>query len=446
MKYLYSVFIVLCLLLCLVPSVGMLFFPTTQTAENRPMAAAPQLIKDGKPNLQFTEDLESWFDQHIALRNQLVCADGYIQTKVFLTSSTDSVLCGSDGWLYYSSTLADYRGAALLTERERFALANNFAVVQRYLQQREIAFTLTIAPNKNTLYPENMPYYAGLPVSTDRNAKLLQPLLQQQGVCYTDLFALFEGQEEVLYLRRDSHWNNKGAYMAYTALMESLGLQSRTYEPAAVKAENGDLNRMVYSFYGPREEDPDYGLPAYDGEKGWLVTENPKGTGTLLMFRDSFANNLIPFFSGDFATAAYSKGEPNALERYVETQAPTAVIIQKVERNLTDYLTEPPILTAPTEELPLAYTITKPAATVQAAESEHDPNYLRITGTVEKDRLQEAAAVCVSVDGTLYRAYLTGENSFLLYLKKALVSDGAPVRVYAMGDTCLQVLSTTLGN
>ena len=49
MKNKSTIFIALCMVLCLIPSLGMLFFPTTQTTENRAMAPAPKLIaEDGK--------------------------------------------------------------------------------------------------------------------------------------------------------------------------------------------------------------------------------------------------------------------------------------------------------------------------------------------------------------------------------------------------------------
>ena len=46
MKKTSILFISLCLLLCLIPSVGMLFFPTVTTTENRAMAEAPRLITE----------------------------------------------------------------------------------------------------------------------------------------------------------------------------------------------------------------------------------------------------------------------------------------------------------------------------------------------------------------------------------------------------------------
>ena len=451
-------FIILCMLLCLIPSVGMLFFPTTRTSENRAMAEAPKLTaEDGSLNRAFFPDFESYFTEHMALRNELVYADAQIQSKVFHESNVSGVICGSDGWLYYSSTLDDYLGRNILSERELYCLANNFSVVQDYLQGQGIDFVLTIAPNKNTLYGDNMPYYQSAVVDDRHSARLLAPYLAQQDVRYVDLFSLFEAQEEVLYCKLDSHWNNKGALLVYDALMDALELPHEDHAsvtPTVFADRSGDLNRMLYSFYGPSEPNYDYGLPqtyayaneADDVEDRFIVTENPQGSGRLLMFRDSFANTLIPFFSNEFATACYSKGEPNMLELYLEQYQPDQVVIEKVERNITDYLAEPPVLTAPTAALPQRITIADTDSTVTLEESPNDLRFYQLRGTVDAARLQTDSQVLVCVGETVYRAYLTGESEFMLYLPKAALSGAtADIRVYALQeDMGVQVLFTTL--
>ena len=452
----YSIlFIVVCLVLCMIPSMGMLFFPTTQTSENKAMAAAPQLLtEEGSLNQAFFSDFEKYFNEHMALRNPLVYTDAMIQTSLFRESNVSGVIAGSDGWLYYTSTLSDYLGTDVMTDRELSRLAHNFSLIQDYLQERNIPFVLTIAPNKNTLYGENMPYYKAHIVNEDHSAKLLAPYLQD--VNYLDLFTLFEQQEDVLYLKRDSHWNNKGACMAYNGIMDMLQLPHEDYsgkEPVLVKNENGDLNKMLYSFYGRLEENYDYSLPqayTYDKEgatveDGWIVTHNEGGSGSLLMFRDSFANTLIPFFSEEFATACYSKGEPNALERLVETHDPDCVVIEKVERNISNYLENPPILTPPQAELPAELTISNTDSTVQVIDCMNDANYYTISGMVEEGRLEPGSEILVRVNGNVYRTYQTDDSDFLLYLKKAeFAADTADVQVYVVGDdTCVQVLFST---
>ena len=357
MKHKSFLFITLCMVMCLIPSVGMLFFPTTQTTENRAMAPAPKLVTEaGDLNLKFFQDFEGWFTEHIALRNQLVYTDARIQSGIFGESNVSGVIRGSDGWLYYSSTLSDYLGQDVMTSRELYNLAHNIRLVEDYAHNRDMGFVFTIAPNKNTLYDEHMPYHRSLIVNPNHSAKLLAPYLE--GSHYLDLFEMFENTDEILYLKRDSHWNNKGAYLAYNGLMDALHLPHEAYSstvPALVKNENGDLNKMLYSFYGPLEENYNYSLPQnYTYEKedatvedGWIVTNNKAGHGKLLMFRDSFANTLIPFLSNEFQTAYYSKGMPNALERFVENYGPDHIVIQKVERNISEYLENPPILTPP---------------------------------------------------------------------------------------------------
>ena len=458
MKHKSILFITLCMVLCLIPSVGMLFFPTTQTTENRAMAPAPKLTaEDGSLNKSFFADFESYFTEHMALRNPLVFADAKIQTTLFQESNVSGVIDGTDGWLYYSSTLSDYQGTDVLSDRALHNLSNNFSIVQDYLRERNIDFVLTIAPNKNTLYGENMPYYKSLIVNSDHSAKLLSPYLAQQEVAYLDLFNLFEQQDEVLYLKQDSHWNHKGAFLVYDAIMDMLALPHEDYAdnpPELLRDDNGDLSKMLYSFYGKPEENYSYDVSdtyhyaneVDSVEDGWIITENPDGTGTLLMFRDSFANTLIPFFSAEFETAYYAKGEPNAMERYVESYDPDCVVIQKVERNITNYLENPPILTPPEGELPLYITIAETETTVQIEECMNDPSFYKLSGTLDPERMETDSETLVCVNGKYYRAYQTDDQAYMLYLKKDSFAESfADVQLYIVnGATCVQALSETV--
>ena len=458
MKHKSILFITLCMVLCLIPSVGMLFFPTTQTTENRAMAPAPKLTaEDGSLNKSFFADFESYFTEHMALRNPLVFADAKIQTTLFQESNVSGVIDGTDGWLYYSSTLIDYQGTDVLSDRALHNLSNNFSIVQDYLRERNIDFVLTIAPNKNTLYGENMPYYKSLIVNSDHSAKLLSPYLAQQEVAYLDLFNLFEQQDEVLYLKQDSHWNRKGAFLVYDAIMDILALPHEDYAdnpPELLRDDNGDLSKMLYSFYGKPEENYSYDVSdtyhyaneVDSVEDGWIITENPDGTGTLLMFRDSFANTLIPFFSAEFETAYYAKGEPNAMERYVESYDPDCVVIQKVERNITNYLENPPILTPPEGELPLYITIAETETTVQIEECMNDPSFYKLSGTLDPERMETDSETLVCVNGKYYRAYQTDDQAYMLYLKKDSFAESfADVQLYIVnGATCVQALSETV--
>lgn len=449
------VFIAICLVLCMIPSVGMVFFPTTQSTENKAMAEAPKLFTDeGKLNQFILQDCGEYFADHIALRNQMIFADAKIQTGLFSESNVSGVIYGENDWLYYSSTLDDYLGRAPMSERELFNLSHNISIIQEYLEERKIDFVFTVPPNKNTLYGENMPYYYNSELEFEHNAVRLENYLAEQKINYISLFDLFEEQDEILYLKRDSHWNMKGACLAYNSIMDSLSIKHSDYsgtEPTVEKTANGDLNKMLYSFYGEPEENYSYNLPqnyTYTNdvkgvEDGWIITENKKGTGTLLMFRDSFADTLIPFISNEFETAYYSKGQPNAMERYIEDDTPDYVVIEKVERNISDYLDTPPILTPPVAELTSNILITKTDSVVSVEPCMYDDNYYAVNGSVDETRVDTRSEIIVCVNDVMYRAYHTGENDFSLYLKKSAFTNGiADIQVYVVnGNNSVRVFS-----
>ena len=435
----------------------MIFFPTTKSTENKEMAEIPKVIsEEGKFNELFFQECGEYFVDHIALRNQMIYTDAMIQTRVFSESNIGSVIYGENDWLYYASTLDDYSGRGAMSERELFNLSHNLKVVEEYLKEKDIDFVFTIPPNKNTLYYENMPYYTEQG-NLAHNAERLSEYLEEQGISYLDLFRLFRAQDDVLYLQRDSHWNMKGACLAYDAVMDSLGKKHNDYSdenPVVENKTNGDLNKMLYSFYGETEENYSYSLPRnynYKNdvsgvEDGWIITENKQGSGTLLMFRDSFADTLIPFISNEFKTAYYSKGQPNAMERYIEEDKPDCVIIEKVERNISDYLITPPIITPPSAELPENITITSTESDVKIELCSYDADYFTVNGTVDSSRITEHSEVVVAVNDKLYSAYQTEENGFVIYLKKkTLTGENADVQVYVNdGNNSIRVVSSII--
>ncbi len=451
-------FVVLCIVISIIPSVGMIFFPTTTTTENTFLAETPKVINsDGSFNTLFFQDCGEYFNDHIALRNQMIFTDAKIQTKLFGESNISSVIYGKNDWLYYSSTLDDYSGRNKLSQRELFNLAYNLSIVQDYLSEQGIDFVFTVPANKNTLYGENMPYYYSASDVEEHNAKQLEKILAEQDINYISMFDLFEEQEEVLYQLRDSHWNMKGACLAYNSIMDFFNIAHNDYsdsEPVVKKNDNGDLNKMLYSFYGELENDYIYSTPGNYSfsdsdasvEDGWLITENKDGKNTLLMFRDSFADTLIDFLSSEFKTAYYSKAQPNQLEKCIEEDKPDYVVIEKVERNITDYLLNPPIITPALAELPENILVKDTNTSVSVENCEYDANYYTISGEIDDIAISEKSKICVCINDSVYYAYHTAENGFMVYLKKSEFNgEKIEIRVYTVtDDECIQTSFDTI--
>lgn len=356
------VFIVICMIICVLPFAGMTAYRTDTTTENKTLAAAPKLSKDGSINLNYFEELAAYFEDHFAFRQELVSADAWVQSKIFKVSNVDTVLVGTDGWLFYTDTVDDYLKRNTMTERQAFNTVNNLRLLQEYVAGKGAQFLFTVAPNKNSLYDSNMPYYVNLKAGEVKNIDVLAPKLIEAGISYVDLFEPFEQNAETLYLKRDSHWNNKGAALAYNTILDSLMVEHETYEAVkAVREETayGDLNTMLYpliakpewDYYYQYENNWSYTTADEDVEAAWIETESTKGEGNLLMFRDSFGNTLLPLMAEQFEKASFSKATPYRIAEFMEKCNPELVIAEKVERNLDEFMKEPPIMQGPEIEI-----------------------------------------------------------------------------------------------
>ena len=159
-KILCIIFIVACLSVCVTPFACMTFAKSDERVGNEQETLLPAMF-DEKANFNemYPQQLGDYFSTHYAFRPEIISADATIQSGLFGVSNLESVVVGKDGWLFYSSTLDNYLGRNLLSDRAINNIVHNLEITQRYLESEGKTFVFTVAPNKNTLYPEYMPYY-----------------------------------------------------------------------------------------------------------------------------------------------------------------------------------------------------------------------------------------------------------------------------------------------
>lgn len=335
-------FITFFLILCVIPSVGMLIAGPSGTVANEIPAPAPAVRTwDGKLNQNLLPDLSAWIGQNFALRKEAVTGWAGLNAALFRTSVTPDILLGKNGWLYYEPTRADYTGAAPMTDREIWCAARTLALLQEYAESTEADFFFTVAPDKNSLYDENMPALTRTGVLS--NAERFSRRLGEMGVRYVDLFAVFRAQDEVLYYPTDSHWNGRGAALAADAILAVVGRESGYYTGAfSPGSHRGDLYEMLYP--AGRSEDADYTYsPGFtftadsqNPDSIVIRTRNDAGEGRLLLYRDSFGRNLYPYLAESFREASFSR---KAVYDPTSLTAGDVMGVELVERNLR-YLNE----------------------------------------------------------------------------------------------------------
>lgn len=444
-----SAFVAAFLFLCLLPSVGMLVAPTQEEAGNEHLTALPSLQDpEGNWNKAYLSDLSDYLADHIAFRHQLITLHSQLCGAVFGTLPNEDVLLGKDGWLYYTDTLADYQGVDLLSQRQRYSAARVLALMEEYCQQRGVNFLFTIAPNKNSLYPEAMParYHRS---TQPGNAEGIAAYLAEMDVPYADLFQLFQSQDQVLYFRTDSHWNNLGAALAGEAICNALGKnqasfwgQNYTMNPS----HRGDLYEMAYPAGTLLEEDAVFTQAfSFTYQQGFrspeditIRTQNPDQTGSILMFRDSFGNALHPFIAQWYGSACFSRAMPYNLT-YLDREGATTLVIEIVERNVRWLIERPAIMPAPIrqespEEWQQDGTVAAAGTRTPSMELE---GYEEITGTIQCDGLDTDSSIfLLGQDGKVYEAFPAGdrETPFTAFLPTQAVGDSLQLMVFVEGQ------------
>lgn len=445
-----SAFAAAFLLLSVLPGAGILFAPKEEAAGNEHLTELPSVRdEDGVWNMEYLSQLSDYLADHVAFRHELITLHSRLCGALFSSLPNEDVLLGADGWLYYTQTLSDYQGVDLMTPRACYGAARSLALIAEFCQGQGVDFLFTIAPNKNSLYPDAMParYH---PAEEDGNARRIAGWLEEMEVPYLDLFELFRSQDQVLYFRTDSHWNNLGAALAGDALCAALGRPQAPFfglDHEMQPTHRGDLYEMAYPAGALLEEDAvfergfafTYPRGIRSAEDITIRTENPAQTGSLLMFRDSFGNALHPFMAERFGAACFSRAMPYNLT-YLEREQADTLVIEIVERNLSWLAQRPAVMPAPLRALGGEWP-PAPSASVsaQAAESGDLEGYVEISGSIVCGAMDVDSPVYLRTgDGLVYEAFPagTGDGPFTLYIPAQGASGPLEVGILAGGELC----------
>ena len=434
------VYIILFLILSVIPSAGLLIRGAAEPAENAEQAAFPALRSgDGRLNISFLQQAGEWFQEHFAWRREFVTANAKIEAALFRTSAEDSVILGTDGWLYYRDSLADYQGTDLLSDRALYDIAHTARMTQDYCSLLGSDYLFAIAPDKASLYPEHMPYYFRPKAADASNRTRLAAFMEAEEVTWLDLGTVLGRAEEEgdsralpeLYHRRDSHWTAEGAAIAADAVLDELGIPHRDYSTAEYTLQkdfHGDLEGMLYPAAVVPEEEVSYEpAPAYgyveevESTFDFFIHTVSGGAGeSLVVYRDSFGNAILPFLAEAYGQAYFTRGTPYTLTDLYECGA-TATVFLRAERFLPEIASKAPVMEAfPSGMDPEDEGLTAVKAVLSAAPEEANPYYCRIDGTLEIEPAPGERIFADPGDGNLYEAMPVhrpdGTEGFTLYL------------------------------
>ena len=416
-KYLFIPFIALIVCFSLIMSIGLLAFGESKPGANENLTDKPSFFVDGKINNNYFAEFSKYVNDRFFLRQEFISYNNLLSSKLFNVSGSDSVVLGKDGWLYYESTLNDYSGVNTMSNRDIFAAANNVKLMKEYCEANGIEFAFMVAPNKNSLYSENMPSIKAF--NTSYNAKRLHKYFDDFKVNYVDIFKAFS-TEPVLYYKTDSHWNVKGAAKAADLVNAVFKKNSNYYGGNFSTIKNGytgDLYNMLYPSFKGGEDEIIYGgalnysmITQNAAPDSFIIKTESDNEGSILVYRDSFGNNFYPFIANSYNSATFSRDTV-----YDLTKDTDFILVELVERNIPWLISNIPVLKSQKVDISLPTASASKVNVVRSKAKSAPFGYDFFSGKLEM-MPDDESSVYVSVGEDVYEALITEDNGFAVYL------------------------------
>ena len=360
-----DLFTVLCIGLFLwLPLLGLWVTPESRVSEmeKRLLAPAPSPGWDWQSWLRLPTQTDRWFDDHMGFRQPLIHNHARLMIRLFQKSSSEKLILGQGGWLYFGDRNAvdHYRGVAPLSPSELERWQRVLEKRRDALAERGIPYLLVLVPDKNLIYPEFMP--ENLPRATTVHPldQLVRHMNENSDVEVLDLRTALETAKAhgPVFHRTDSHWNDEGATVAYSAIIDRLAeilppIQDQpSLEFTRTNAQEPGLGLarivgMAYEFpedvttvevASPRSKITRKHRARYDERLESLkpVAHGVEASGypRAVMFRDSFGNALIPYLSEHFERILYV-WDRDVDTRVIDIEQPDVVIQEIVGRFLS---------------------------------------------------------------------------------------------------------------
>ena len=298
--------------------------------ENKYLTQRPEFTLASFLNNEWTSKYETYLNDQFVLRDDWITLKSICESML-LKIENNGIAYGADDYLFEKfTTLA---GDSLAQFERNVGYEKTF--IDTYGET--VPITFTIIPNAYMILPEKLP--EGL-IQVDQ-AAYTAPIYEAVGdkaqvVDFTG--ALTAHKDEYIFYRTDHHWTTLGAYYAYAAYVESLGMEPVALDSLSEievpdfygtyfsKAKKFDAVADTITYYpiadagviiDGQEADGYYDLSKFEvrdkyaaflrGNNGYTVIksgvrEAPEGQepSKILVIKDSYANSFVPFLLYNF--------------------------------------------------------------------------------------------------------------------------------------------------
>ena len=262
--------------------------------------------------------------------------------------------------------VGDYQNRKLFSDSELKTIQFNLEEANRFYEARGIHFFVMIMPIKSNIYPENLPNS----IIRERNFSKLNQLKsfmdKNSNVAIVDVSAelLAAKSSAEVYYQHDIHMNFQGGYITYKKLMEKMAAFDPNLKPIPISnykktmkhIHNADLSRQLSiedvllndEWHLEKTSDVAYkyvDAPEYENVSMLQPTVRTQIKNSKLpkvvVFRDSFFNLIMPYFSEHFSDCIYIWSRDMSLE-VIDKEQPGFVVYEMLESGIDKLLEDNP--------------------------------------------------------------------------------------------------------
>lgn len=329
--------------------------------------------------------LQSFNKKNLFSTDNIESSINYFCYKILKISlKKEEVIVGKDNFLFlgnfYHNIIDKMQGEYPYTFDEINTWTNKLKNIQTWYEDRGVKFVIVIAPSKHTIYNEKLPEWLNLNNKTITDD--ITNLSLKKGIKILDLRNILKEQKATqLYFTTDTHWNHKGASIAYREMIKyvnntySLNYKTPKYTLSNTRTGSGDLANLlkIQPFFSKDYEknytykfehnikvchgkiDKEHNLEqcinkynpiiGINTQDQYMINEHSLNKDSLLLVCDSFATANSKLYNATFGTIwkfRHNRINGKNLAKFVDTHKPDIVIYQVIERELynKDIVTE----------------------------------------------------------------------------------------------------------
>lgn len=267
---------------------------------------------------------------------------------------------GKENWLFlgnaYEKNLAKLKLAIRPKSTEIDKTTKFFQDLASTADQFNIKTYLFIGPNKETIYPEYLPKQVTVPPARYLDFFLRELSKINNLIIYDPTKILKESKTEgLLYRKTDTHWNNRGAYVAFSGFLKTLGISPPKVSFFKGQPQPGDLIEISNLKNFPIDNEDSWDI-SWESRLDWneeltsrenifgfgypsiVKNKHPLSEKVVWIIGDSFSAALRPFFNATFREVHYIGHWGKTIDRMPKLiqeskDKPDLIVIIRVERS-----------------------------------------------------------------------------------------------------------------